>query len=434
MWQIMARSPRRTVSDRRRYYDIVDSNLISNDAISAADRVEILVLVDNMTDTFVRAGRGRERVATALEARHAELSGKCICCGAHGLSCAVTAWRGDTSHTLLFDTGPEAAVFEQNVERLGFDMGTVEGIVLSHGHWDHCGAMLRALEMIRAGTADAPYRPTCTPTCTEAARSRPKNGSMLPMEDVPTAAKLEEHGAHVVHSSEAQQILDDLFFISGEIPRVTAFETGLPGHHRRTTDGTDWEPDPLLMDERFVAVHVKDKGVVVLTACSHAGVVNVMTHARDCFAGTHCWRPRRLPSCRHQRAHHPSNGRGAARIRAEIDCARHCTGWRAVNALAATFGEAIVLPRWEKLSLLVRCTASQQVHHDQDGDRHAQCPQQDVLILPLPGLSWYCDSVKTWRADSLCSDELFERSAEQRRERESLYLAGISAQPLVGSV
>jgi 7,8-dihydropterin-6-yl-methyl-4-(beta-D-ribofuranosyl)aminobenzene 5'-phosphate synthase len=46
-----------------------------------------------------------------------ELAGKCLCCGAHGLSCAVTAWRGDTSHTLLFDTGPEAAVFEQNVER-----------------------------------------------------------------------------------------------------------------------------------------------------------------------------------------------------------------------------------------------------------------------------------------------------------------------------
>ncbi len=45
----------------------------------------------------------------------------------------------------------------------------------------------------------------------------------------------------------------------------------------------EWEDDPLLMDERFLAVAVKDKGVVVFTACSHAGVVNVLTHARSCF-------------------------------------------------------------------------------------------------------------------------------------------------------
>ena len=38
------------------------------------------------------------------------LSGRCLCCGAHGLSLAITAWRGEVSHTLLFDTGPDVAV------------------------------------------------------------------------------------------------------------------------------------------------------------------------------------------------------------------------------------------------------------------------------------------------------------------------------------
>jgi metal-dependent hydrolase (beta-lactamase superfamily II) len=50
---------------------------------------------------------------------------------------------------------------------------------------------------------------------------------------------------------------------------------------RRSPDGLEWEPDPLIMDERFVAVAVKGKGLVVFTACSHAGVVNVLTHARE---------------------------------------------------------------------------------------------------------------------------------------------------------
>ena len=68
-----------------------------------------------------------------------------MCCAAHGFSCAVTAWRGDIARTLLFDTDPDDRVFERNVDRLGFDMATVDGIVLSHGHWDHAGGLLRAL-------------------------------------------------------------------------------------------------------------------------------------------------------------------------------------------------------------------------------------------------------------------------------------------------
>ena len=63
---------------------------------------------------------------------------------------------------------------------------------------------------------------------------------------------------------------------------MTEFESGLPGHYRRTEDGSDWEPDFQIMDERFVAIRV-EAGILVLTACSHAGVVNVMTHARDSF-------------------------------------------------------------------------------------------------------------------------------------------------------
>ena len=56
---------------------------------------------------------------------------------------------GGQSHTVLFDTGPEDRTFEQNVSRLGVDLGPVEAMVLSHGHWDHAGAMLRALQLAR---------------------------------------------------------------------------------------------------------------------------------------------------------------------------------------------------------------------------------------------------------------------------------------------
>jgi len=269
-------------------------------------------------------------------------SGRCMCCAAHGLACAVTVWRGDTAHTLLFDTGPDESVFRRNVERLGFAMGGVESIVLSHGHWDHSGAMLLALEMIQLGNGGRPVPTYMHPGMYRSRAMKAADGSMRPFADVPSQAELEQAGALVVNAVEPQLLLDDLFFVSGEIPRVTAFETGMQGQHRRTLDGHDWEPDPLVIDERFIAVSVKGKGVVVLTACSHAGVVNVMTHARDCFAD--------------ETLHgvlggfHLSGGNeriipetvAALRVfELKTIAAAHCTGWRAVNALANAFGEAV---------------------------------------------------------------------------------------------
>jgi len=162
-------------------------------------------------------------------------------------------------------------------------------------------------------------------------------------EDVPTRAMLEAQGARVIEATASQLVLDDLFFVSGEIPRVTAFEPGMPGQFRRTQDGQGWEPDSLLVDERFVAVRVKKRGIVVFTACSHAGVVNVMTHARDCFPDT------ALVGV--MGGFHLAGGNERI-IPQTVDALRvfdletiataHCTGWRATGALASAFGDAVV--------------------------------------------------------------------------------------------
>ena len=311
--------------------------------LAQADRAEILILVDNVTDNLSSVPAYVETEMPRLWKRGLKLlSGRCMCCAAHGFACAVTVWRGDTTHTLLFDTGPDDSVFGRNVERLGFDMGGIESIVLSHGHWDHSGAMLLALEMIQLSNGGRPVPTYMHPGMYRSRAMKAADGSMRPFADVPSQAQLEQAGALVVNAVEPQLILDDLFFVSGEIPRVTAFETGMQGQHRRTLDGQGWEPDPLVIDERFIAVSVKGKGVIVLTACSHAGVVNVMTHARECFAGETLYGV--------LGGFHLSGGNEriipetVAELRAfelKMIAAAHCTGWRAVNALANAFGDAV---------------------------------------------------------------------------------------------
>jgi len=309
-----------------------------------ADRVEVLVLVDNVSDFLSSSPAGVEGELSRFWRRGARLqAGRLLCCAAHGFSCAVTAWSGGKSRTLLFDAGPDGPVLRDNAARLGFDMGSVDALFLSHGHWDHAGGMLEALDLIRAGNGGQPVATFMHPGMYRSRAMKAPDGSMRPFEDVPGPQTLELHGARIVHATEPQLILDDLFFVSGEIPRVTSFELGMPGQLRRTEDGAGWEPDALLMDERFVAVRVRGKGTFVFTACSHAGVVNVLTHARSTMAGgplhgllggfhlagsTERLIPETVEAMR---------GFGL-----QLIAPAHCTGWRAVGALAATFGDAVV--------------------------------------------------------------------------------------------
>lgn len=310
------------------------------------DSAEITILVDNVTDNLSTTPRFVETEVAAMGRRGINvLAGECLCCAAHGLSCLVTVRRGAETRTLLFDSGPEADVFARNVQRLGVDLSPVEAIVLSHGHWDHAGAMLRALDLIRGGNGgrEVPYY-AHPGMFRQRAAKRPDGGFRL-MADVPDPRTLTMHGARVIQTTEPALALDGLFWVSGEIPRVTSFERGLPGQHRLADDGVTWEPDELLMDERCLAIRIKDKGLFVFSACSHAGIVNVVTHARATFPG--------MPLLGIMGGLHlsgtneaiiPETVEALGAFGLEVIAAGHCTGWRAMTALANAFGDTRLVP------------------------------------------------------------------------------------------
>lgn len=102
----------------------------------------------------------------------------------------------------------------------------------------------------------------------------------------PSVEQLTAVGASPVLESEDHTILDETFFVSGEIPRVTDYETGLANGIRLDTTGGDWVDDKLIRDERFVMCKLKGKGLVVFTGCGHAGVVNTALRAVAVGSGT----------------------------------------------------------------------------------------------------------------------------------------------------
>lgn len=308
-----------------------------------ADAVDVLVLVDNTTDFLSSSPPFVEGELSRFWQRGPRwLAGDGLCCAAHGLSLAITVHADGRSRTLLFDTGPDGEVLLRNVARLGFDMGSVDALFLSHGHWDHAGGMLAALDAVCAAKG-APGLPTFMhPGMYRSRATRAADGTMRPLADIPAASELQAHGADVRHASEPMLILYDLFFVSGEIPRRTAFERGMPGQHRRTADGSTWEPDPLLLDERFIAVRLKGLGLLVFSACSHAGVINVLTCAREAFpqvpvhgvvGGLHLAGPTESAI--------PDTVAALSAFQLPVIVPAHCTGWRALGALAAAFPQVL---------------------------------------------------------------------------------------------
>jgi 7,8-dihydropterin-6-yl-methyl-4-(beta-D-ribofuranosyl)aminobenzene 5'-phosphate synthase len=274
------------------------------------------------------------------------LAGEALCCAAFGLSLVITARSTGATHVVLFDAGPEAYAMARNGERLGIAFGSVDAIVLSHGHWDHAGGLVEAVRRVVSSNGGRPVDCHVNPGMFVTRAARTPDGGHLPFKDIPSIEALEKAGAAVVNSAEARLLLDDRFYLSGEIPRLTSYERGMPGHLRRSRDGSTWEPDPLIMDERYVAAHVDGKGIVVFTACSHAGVVNVLRNASAVFAD--------VPLYGVIGGFHLSGSGPEATIAETVDDIRsfglkrimpgHCTGWRAVAALSRIFDGEVLVP------------------------------------------------------------------------------------------
>jgi len=328
---------------------LMSTSQLSNEPpnLSVLDSAEVFVLIDNVSDGLSSVPDGvTNEMDNIMEAGAPCFAGESLCFACFGLSLVLTAKVGDTVHTLLFDGGPNGKAVQHNVPLLGIDMGMIEAAALSHGHTDHASGLPTVIDLVTTANGGRPIPVHVNSDMFRQRGEQLDNGEIYPHAPIPTVEELEQAGGKVVSSPEARMLLDDMFYLSGEIPRSTSYEKGIPIHYRRNADDTDWEPDPLLMDERYVAFNLKDKGIMVFTACSHAGLINVLRDARDKFLPT--------PLYGVMGGFHLAGGLFEPIIPETIEDLKefnlsviipgHCTGWRAVHSLLNTFGEEIVLP------------------------------------------------------------------------------------------
>jgi len=308
------------------------------------DSLTVSVVVDNTTDLVsARPPHVTSELRVLFAAGMRELAGERLCSAHHGLSLLIIARANGQERTVLFDAGPDAYAIERNARRMGLEFGRIEAVVLSHGHFDHSEGLLKAIELIREQNGQRSVPLHLHPGVFVHRALQLASGERLPLQDVPSAAALSESGYLLVESSKEEQILDEVFFLSGEIPR-TSFERGM-GNQVRLMPSGNWEPDPLVLDERFMLAHIRGKGLVIFTGCSHAGVVNICRHAQELFPATPLYA---LVGGLHLT--YPNEDLIDATIaelkkfNLSVIIPGHCTGWRAVHAFVRAFGEKTVDP------------------------------------------------------------------------------------------
>jgi 7,8-dihydropterin-6-yl-methyl-4-(beta-D-ribofuranosyl)aminobenzene 5'-phosphate synthase len=191
----------------------------------------------------------------------------------HGFSALVTLTVGGQTHRLLFDNGTTPDGLITNMHTFDISPKDIETIVLSHGHFDHTTGLDGLARTLGRTNLPVMIHPDFWN------RRRLLIPGRIPFE-IPTTSKsaLQGVGFEVIEERQPSFLLDNALLVTGEVDRTTAFECGVPG--QQTFRGGSWVPDPIVLDDQAVVIHVQDKGLVVMTGCGHAGIANIMRYAQ----------------------------------------------------------------------------------------------------------------------------------------------------------
>jgi len=309
--------------------------------LEPVDSVRITSLVDNVADTTAPStgparrtgwGKGTLQAQTIVGGRSSV-----PLVAEHGFSALVEVTRGEVSHRILFDTGVSPNGMIENMRRLEIDPTTIEAIVLSHGHYDHTTGMHGLI-----GALGRPNLPVYLHPEFWNRRRVVIEGS--DPRELPTTSRraLEDAGFEIVEQAQPSFLLSGAVLVTGEIDRSTTFEEGFPGHE--AFRGTAWQPDPLILDDQGLVLNLRGEGLVVMTGCGHAGVVNILRHAIHLTGTDHV---HALIGGFHLGSRAMLN-RIAPTVEAIADIdptylvPAHCTGFQAAHALAERLPAALI--------------------------------------------------------------------------------------------
>ncbi|MGQ9921911.1 MAG: MBL fold metallo-hydrolase [Desulfobacca sp.] len=288
--------------------------------------VTVDIVVDNFIDVFEPSKPGVvERVAPGRL--------KKPLLAAHGLAMLVTVQRHGESRRILMDTSNSSLVFFNNLEALEIPVDNIDALFLSHGHPDHYGALQDLLQR-RAAPLDIYLHPASyLPKLLITPRGRVGPWQLARETLVQLQARL--------HENTAPALIDGMALITGPIEASVAYETPLPGPKRLVAGQ---EERDTFEDEQALVMRVKDQGLVIVAACSHPGITNIVKYAQKLTGET---RVAAVIGGFHLTAGGPelihNTIKGLQELNIGLILSGHCTGFRALTQLMAAFPQTFMV-------------------------------------------------------------------------------------------
>jgi 7,8-dihydropterin-6-yl-methyl-4-(beta-D-ribofuranosyl)aminobenzene 5'-phosphate synthase len=289
------------------------------------DSADITILDDNYCDLLLAGSEIAQRPPIRWDSFTSEpLRAE------HGYALLLTVQREGASASILYDAGLGRDTVQHNMDVLGVLVDDLRAVALSHGHADHHGGLEGMFR--RIGRRGMPLvlhpdvwreRKIVFPTGVEMHLPPPSHND------------LDREGVEIIEERGPSLVLDGTVLITGQVERMTDFEPGFPIQQARTAEGA-WEPDVWVWDDQALVCHIKGKGLLVLTSCSHSGVINVLLHARNItgveqvyglVGGMHLTGGLMEPLI-------PQTLAELATIAPSVVVPGHCTGWKATHELA----------------------------------------------------------------------------------------------------
>lgn len=236
--------------------------------LRAVGKSEIIILQDNYIE--MTAMDNSAVITRAAPLKAGEIRASIL--AEHGFSALIKVYYQGSEHTLLFDFGFSAKGAAQNAMTLGIDMTQVEAAALSHGHGDHTGGMYALGKMIGKKMSPLILHPAVfkSPRYLKMGAGVRINFPRL------TRDMIREAGFSPIESTDPLLLCDDTILFLGEVPRRTDFEKGFPIAYWEDDGVEKWDA---IEDDTSLVINLEGKGLIVISGCAHAGIVNTVNYA-----------------------------------------------------------------------------------------------------------------------------------------------------------